>query len=190
MARTVRITKDMLVTAAAALVLREGLSALNIRSVAAELNCSIQPIFKNFGSMENLRSAVFEAIGDRYAEFIDRYVDKTDYLYTISLAHIRLAEEERHIFGTMFLTNEFGVRTVDGIVTASWNRETIECTAEQFGLTIHEAEAVYRDVRFYTFGIAREVYAGAVLLAPGETETLLRGAIESFCRTAKLRKEG
>ena len=189
MARTVRITKDMQIDAASALVLREGLSALNIRSVAAELNCSIQPIFKNFGSMENLRSAVFKKIGDRYAAFIDRYIDKADYLFTISLAHIRLAEEERHVFGTMFLTNEFGVRTVDGIVAASWNRETIECTAEQFGLTIHEAEAVYRDVRFYTFGIAREVYAGAVILQPGETENLLRGAIESFCRTAKKGKD-
>ena len=190
MARTARITKEMLITAGTELVLTKGISALNIRSIAAALNCSIQPIFRNFGNMENLRRAIFEAIGDRYAAFIDRYVDKSDYLYTISLAHIRLAEEERHIFDAMFLTSEFGVRTVDGIVMASWNRETIECTARQFGISVKAAEAVYRDVRFYTFGIAREVYAGAVILQPGETEKLLRGAIESFCRTATIGKEG
>lgn len=190
MARTVRITEEMLISAGTALVLREGLSALNIRRVAAELNCSIQPIFKNFGSMENLRRAILEEIGDRYAVFLDRYIDKSDYLFTISLAHILLAKEEKHIFGAMFLTNEFGVLTVDGIVAASWNRETIECTAKQFGLSIAQAEAVYRDVRFYTFGIAREIYAGSVIMEPDEAKKLLRGAIESFCSTAKLRKEG
>lgn len=190
MARTVKITKEMLVAAGTALVLREGLSALNIRSVAAELSCSIQPIFKNFGNMENLRHAILDAIGDLYAEFLDRYVNKSDYLFTISLAHILLAKEQRHIFGAMFLTNEFGIRTVDGIISAPWNRETIECTAEQFDLSITQAENVYRDVRFYTFGIAREVYAGSVLLERHEAEALLRGAMDSFCRTAKLRKEG
>lgn len=189
MARTVKITKEMLISAGTALVLREGLSALNIRSIANELGCSIQPIFKNFGSMENLRAAILDAIGDRYAEFLDRYVDKAEHLFTISLAHILLAKEERHIFGAMFLTNEFGVRTVDGIVSASWNRETIENTAAQFGLSIRQAEDVYRDVRFYTFGIAREVYAGSVILERNEAETLLRGAMDSFCRTAKERKD-
>lgn len=189
MARTVRITKDMLISAGAELVLESGIAALNIRSVAAKLNCSIQPIFRNFGSMEVLRGEIFAALDRKYSEFIAQYVDKSDYLFTISLAHIRLAEERRNLFGAMFLTGEYGTRTVEQILSAEWNRETIECTAQQFGLTVPAAEAVYRDVRFYTFGIAREVYAGAVLLQPGETEKLLRGAIESFCRTAALRKE-
>ena len=190
MARTARITREMLIAAGTALVLENGLSALNIRSVAARLNCSIQPIFRNFGSMDALRHEIIEALGRRYAAFIARYEDKADHLFTISLAHIRLAEEERNIFEAMFLTDEYGVRTVEQILSADWNRETIENTARQFDIPIEAAEAVYRDVRFYTFGIAREVYAGAVKLQPGETENLLRGAIESFCRTAQMRKEG
>ena len=189
MARPTRITKDMLITAGAEIVLEKGIAALNIRSVAAKLDCSIQPIFRNFGSMDTLRGEIQNVINDRYWEFIEPYIDKADYLFTISLAHIRLAEKQRNLFEAMFLTDVNGTRTVGEILSAGWNRETIECTAEQFGISVEAAEAVYRDVRFYTFGIAREVYAGAVILQPGETEQLLRGAIESFCRTVKLRKE-
>jgi len=189
MARTVRITPDMLITAGTEIVLENGVSALNIRGIAAKLDCSIQPIFRNFGSMDALRSEIFRVLDQKYGEFIARYVDKSDYLFTISLAHIRLAEEQRNLFGAIFLTGEYGTRTVEQIVSADWNRETIECTAEQYHISVPAAETVYRDVRFYTFGIAREVYAGAVILQPGETEQLLRGAIESFCRTAKIRKD-
>lgn len=189
MARKVVISPEMLITAGAELVLEKGLSALNIRSIAAKLNCSIQPIFRNFGSMDVLRKEIFAALDKQYGTFIAQYVDKSDYLFTISLAHIRLAEEQRNLFEVMFLTDEFGTRTVEQILAAEWNRDTIECTARQFGLSLQGAEAVYRDVRFYTFGIAREVYAGAVKLQPGETENLLHGAIESFCRTASQRKE-
>lgn len=189
MARTVRISKDMLITAGTDLVLEKGISALNIRSIAAALNCSIQPIFRNFGSMDALRKEILTALDAHYGAFIAQYVDKSDYLFTISLAHIRLAAEQRNLFGAMFLTGEYGTRTVEQILSASWNRETIECTAQQYHISVPAAESVYRDVRFYTFGIAREVYAGAVILQPGETEILLRGAIESFCRTAAERKE-
>ena len=189
MARKIRITQEMLVEAGTALVLENGINALNIRALAARLNCSIQPIFRNFGSMEALRAEIFRALDRNYHAFIAQYMDKSDYLFTISLAHIRLAHEQRNLFEVMFLTGEYGTRTVEQILSADWNRETIECTAQQFGLSVEAAEAVYRDVRFYTFGIAREVYAGAVKLQPGEAETLLRGAMESFCRTAALGKE-
>ena len=51
MARTPRITAEMLLEAGAAITLEKGADALNVRSVAAKLNCSVQPVFRNFGSM-------------------------------------------------------------------------------------------------------------------------------------------
>lgn len=51
----------------------------------------------------------------------------------------------------------------------------------QYGLTVKEAEAVYRDVRFYTFGIAEALYAGSLIAEEDELRQLLRGAIRKFC---------
>ena len=60
MARTPRITAEMLLEAGAAITLEKGADALNVRSVAAKLNCSVQPVFRNFGSMETFRRAVID----------------------------------------------------------------------------------------------------------------------------------
>ena len=151
-----------------------------VMMLAVLAGCSIQPVFRNFGSMENLRVAVFRELDAAYQSFIGARIDKADYLFTISLAHIALAQAQKNLFQAMFLTDEFGARTVEEIVQSSWNRETIDCTAAQYGLSLRDAEAVYRDVRFYTFGIALGVYAGTVVLEPEEAGALLRRAIQRF----------
>lgn len=94
MARTPRITAEMLLEAGAAITLEKGADALNVRSVAAKLNCSVQPVFRNFGSMETFRRAVIEYLDGTYQSFVAQYLDKSDYLFTISLAHILLAPRQ------------------------------------------------------------------------------------------------
>ena len=115
MARTPHITAEMLLEAGAAITLEKGADALNVRSVAAKLNCSVQPVFRNFGSMETFRRAVIEYLDGTYQSFIAQYLDKSDYLFTISLAHILLARDRRNLFGVLFLSNEYGSRTVPQI---------------------------------------------------------------------------
>lgn len=181
MARTPHITAEMLLEAGAAITLEKGANALNVRSVAAKLNCSVQPVFRNFGSMETFRRAVIEYLDGTYQSFVAQYLDKSDYLFTISFAHILLARDRRNLFGVLFLSNEYGSRTVPQIISSPWNREAIDCTAVQYGLTVKEAETVYRDVRFYTFGIAEALYAGSLIAEEDELRQLLRGAIRKFC---------
>ena len=144
MARTPHITAEMLLEAGAAITLEKGADALNVRSVAAKLNCSVQPVFRNFGSMETFRRAVIEYLDGTYQSFVAQYLDKSDYLFTISLAHILLARDRRNLFGVLFLSNEYGSRTVPQIISSPWNREAIDCTAVQYGLTVKEAEARIR----------------------------------------------
>ena len=121
MPRTPRITAEMLLEAGAAITLEKGADALNVRSVAAKLNCSVQPVFRNFGSMETFRRAVIEYLDGTYQSFVAQYLDKSDYLFTISLAHILLARDRRNLFGVLFLSNEYGSRTVPQIISSPWN---------------------------------------------------------------------
>lgn len=129
----------------------------------------------------NIPPRVIEYLDGTYQSFVAQYLDKSDYLFTISLAHILLARDRRNLFGVLFLSNEYGSRTVPQIISSPWNREAIDCTAVQYGLTVKEAEAVYRDVRFYTFGIAEALYAGSLIAEENELRQLLRGAIRKFC---------
>ena len=58
MPRQVQITKDRILKAAMDVLIRDGFSAVNIKSVAKELGCSTQPIAWQFGNMDNMRKAL------------------------------------------------------------------------------------------------------------------------------------
>ena len=68
----VKITKEDIVKTAVALVRADGEQAINARAIAASLNCSTQPIFSNFATMDDLREAVILAAYHRYSDFIHK----------------------------------------------------------------------------------------------------------------------
>ena len=68
----IKTTKDDIIKAALLLVRKSGEEAINARSIAAFLNCSTQPIFSNFDSMEDLELAVVEAAVQLSKFFVER----------------------------------------------------------------------------------------------------------------------
>ena len=54
MAPRVKITKDEIINTAIDLIRANGDGSINARAIANALNCSTQPIFSNFDSMEDL----------------------------------------------------------------------------------------------------------------------------------------
>ena len=55
----VKITKSDIIQTSISLIRNLGYDALNTRNIAKELDCSTQPIFSNFASMEELEKEVF-----------------------------------------------------------------------------------------------------------------------------------
>ena len=177
-----RITKELILQKAFEIIHEEGIESLNARYLAKQLNCSTMPIFQSFQDMNELKAEVKLRIDEYYTEFINQYIDKADYLFTISFAYINFARKERNFFGALFVNPLLGSRTVQEVIDSPWNRETIECTAEQFGLSMQGSEALYRDVRFYAHGIATQLYGGNVRLSEEEIQTLLRNVMEKFLK--------
>ena len=61
-----RIFREDILKAAVHLVQQEGASALSVRNIAKELNCSTQPIYSQFESMETLRDELMAYIREQY----------------------------------------------------------------------------------------------------------------------------
>lgn len=138
------------------------------------------PIFQSFQDMRDLKMEVKRWIDEYYSAFLNRYVQKEDYLFTISFAYINFARMEHHFFGALFVNPLLDSRTVREVIDSPWNRETIKCTAEQFGISIRESEELYRDIRFYAHGIATQLYGGNMTLGEEEIQGLLHHALERF----------
>ena len=106
----VKVTKDDIVKTALALVREQGAEALNARAVAAALNCSTQPVFSNFASMEELRSATVNAAYECYLECLRREAERGEYppYKAFGMAYVRFANEEKNLFQLLFMRNRRG----------------------------------------------------------------------------------
>lgn len=114
----IKITKDDIIKTAISLVRANGADALNARAIAAELECSTQPIFSNFATMDALQKETIYAAYEIYQSYILAEVqnDKIPRYKAFGLAYIRFAKEEKELFKLLFMrdrTKEDTSPTVD-----------------------------------------------------------------------------
>ena len=107
----VRVTKDEIINAAVEIVRSSGAQAINARAVATVLNCSTQPVFSNFVSMDELRLAVVEKADQLCGKYIQKEIESGKFpAYKASgMAYIRFAKEEKELFKLLYMrdrTNE------------------------------------------------------------------------------------
>lgn len=107
---SVKITKEKIIQATVELVRVGGEQAINARAIATALNCSTQPVFSNFRSMEELRAAVLYAAYERYLGFLEREGKSGKYpqYKAFGMAYVRFAQEERELFRLLFMRDRSG----------------------------------------------------------------------------------
>jgi len=109
----VKISKDAIVDAAVDIVRKSSAQALNARTVAAALNCSTQPIFSNFATMDALHLSVVQKVAALCREYRAREVAREEFPpYKASgIAYIRFAKEEPELFKLLYMRNRAGSTT-------------------------------------------------------------------------------
>ena len=101
----VKITKEDIIKTSLELVRRNGTNALNARAIAAELNCSTQPVFSNFATMDELQKAALDAAYGTYLDFIKSEVESGIYppYKAFGMAYVRFAKDEKELFKFLFM---------------------------------------------------------------------------------------
>lgn len=106
----VKITKEDIIKMAVELVRKNGAESLNARAIALALDCSTQPIFSNFKTMEELFEATIVAAYEIYLGFIKNEVESEKYpkYKAFGMAYIRFAREEKELFKLLFMRDRRG----------------------------------------------------------------------------------
>lgn len=101
----VKITKEDIINTAVCIVREQGAEALNARTIASILECSTQPVFSNFATMDELRLSVVEKADEICREYIKREIESKKFPdYKASgMAYIRFAKEERELFKLLYM---------------------------------------------------------------------------------------
>lgn len=148
-----RITRDDILNTALDIVRTEGEEALNARHIAAVLQCSTQPVFSNFSTMEELRQAVIDAAYRRYRACLRREQESGRYpAYKASgMGYIHFAREEKELFRLLFMrdrSREESPAASDEIT------EMAAAVQELTGLSSDDAQLFHLEMWVYVHGIA------------------------------------
>ncbi len=149
----VKVTKEEIINAAVDIVRKDGAQAINARTVASALNCSTQPIFSNFATMDELRFAVVEKADILCGEYIRREVEEGKFPpYKASgMAYIRFAKEERELFKLLYMRD----RSNESIGRGSeLDGEMEEIVHNNTGLSGDAAKLFHLEMWAYVHGIA------------------------------------
>ena len=147
----IRITKEDIVNAALELVRVNGEQAINARAVAAALNCSTQPVFSNFATMDKLREAVIAGAYERYLGFQKREAERGEYprYKAFGMAYVRFAREEKELFKLLFMRD----RTGEDLSPTLEFEESAQIIAKANGVSLEKARLMHLEIWTCVHGI-------------------------------------
>ena len=147
----VKITKEDIIKTAVDLVRTEGMDAVNARAVASALNCSTQPVFSNFATMDELQEATLSAAYDIYLDFLKNEAESGKYpqYKSFGMAYIRFAEEEKELFKFLFMRDRRG----KDISPSPDFTESVEMIMKANSVTKEKAELMHLEMWSCVHGI-------------------------------------
>ena len=148
----VKVTRDDIIQTALELVRAQGAAPLNARQIAAALNCSTQPIFSNFATMDELQGAVLEAGFAYYLGFLKSAAESGRYppYKAFGMAYIRFAGEEKELFKLLFMRDRRG----EGQAPTEDFETSVVMIMQANGLSRERAERMHMEMWSCTHGIA------------------------------------
>lgn len=148
----IKITKSDIIQAALEMVKEKGVASVNARSLATALNCSTQPIFSNFSTMDELQEAIKGSAYECYLSFLKRELDSKKYpeYKALGIAYIRFAREERELFRLLFMCDRQG----QDLTPTEDFKASVEIIVNSLGITRERAELMHLEMWACVHGIA------------------------------------
>ena len=105
MPRKQSISRQQILDTAFEITRQEGVDSLTARRIAQKAECSTQPIFREYQSMEEVCVDVYEKSADFFEDFYEFYpkLGKNPYV-NLGMAYIAFAKSEKNLFRFLFLS--------------------------------------------------------------------------------------
>lgn len=174
-----KFNKENIIHIAYDIVKEEGMDAINARRVAAALGCSVQPIFHNFTSMEELKREVYNKIYETY-QLSMRKASVSERPYkAMGLAYIGFAKNYPEFFKIIFM-QETDLNAENFILHDNYDNDVIKIGQELTGLSYEDQKKLHVKVWIFTHGIACLVATKTVDLSDSEISMLLEETVRQM----------
>lgn len=183
MARRVTISKEVILQAALNMLIRDGYSSINIKTLAKEIGCSTQPIAWHFENMEGLRSALADyALAYAAGQVVLDGTNELAAFESMGRSYVRMAVREPNLFRFLYLgENTKGMVTrFSDIGTGAQGQERIGRIAAYFGITAESVKRYWQNTVIYSHGVATLVATGVIKATEEEMMDMINRAADGF----------
>lgn len=150
----IQVSEERILQQAVKIVRQYGIPALNARAIAKALNISVQPIFRTFHSMGELKSRVTDFVMEDYRRRLMEGLSEPDPMNGLLMAYIRYAKEEKQFFRLLHLSDRLTLNGTGDFVGVGINKIIVDAMMKETGLSHDDAEALYLGCLFAAHGMA------------------------------------
>ncbi len=178
-----KITRDMILDAAFALVREHGHGALTARRLATALGCSTQPILYQFDGIAQIADAVYRRADALHtARLTDGLDQEPEPLLALGLRYIRFGAEEKHLFRFLFQSGRFDGITPEELTAADGTGPLIAVVAASSGLDGETARGIFQALSVTAHGYASLLANNAMPWDPAAAAATLTAVYEGLIR--------
>lgn len=176
---TKKIQKADIVQAALEILKTEPLDNLTTRRLAEELHCSVQPIFYNFATMDDLKARALDAIHQIYLDYMAEASAAPLPYKSMGLAYIRFARDYPNYFKILFMgQTDHNLETFADQDTA--DDVMIQHGMEFSGLSRGDQKKFHLKVAIFTHGLAALIANGTAQITDAEADALLAETVHAM----------
>ncbi len=166
----VRFQQSDIIDAAFELTRKHGIDAINARSVAGEIGCSTQPIFRVFENMEQLKDAVFERSVQLFRDCLEKRRSATESAYkSVGMVYLLFALQEPHLFHLMFLNRH----RKDYDFTFTPQDSVVDTLIQKTGFNREQSMQIHQHMKLFVNGMATMLSIGQLSLTVEEIDEML-----------------
>lgn len=172
----IKVTKEQIVTAGFDIVRSAGHEALNVRSAAAHIGCSTQPVMYQFETVADMKAAVYEMADKFHSEYIMQPMPTDDPMLSIGVRYVMFGAEEKNLFRFLFQTDKFSGMGFDRLFESDELAPVYAVLSGAAGIPLTECRDVFKSIFISAHGLASLLANNAVEFRRDYTEKILTSA--------------
>lgn len=176
----IQVTENQIIEGAMSIVKEDGMEALNARSLAKALGCSVQPIFRVFTGMDELKQRVMDEIIEEYRQYLMQGMAGEDTLNGLLMAYIRYAQNEKQCFRLIHMSDRLGLHETQEFTGKDINKTIAGAMAEKTGLSIEAAKSLYVGTFFAAHGIAAMLATNHCSFSDREIQSIIGNVFDGL----------
>ncbi|MDD3193689.1 MAG: TetR family transcriptional regulator [Oscillospiraceae bacterium] len=181
-----RITKEILLEHAFQIAGTDGISAVTSRSVAKSAGCSIQPVFSQFPTMEQLRQATFDFACGKFMDEVLDFEKQPGFFENIVLWTIDLARNRPHLYRLLYLSGGFQGKTfVDAMMRYESNQKIIARMATRYGLRAESCKDILMRSCLFLLGIGTMICENHISYTNEQVLGMVKQTVADMVQGAK-----